>query len=196
MTKSINDSAYWREFEKNELTHSAAHYLMAIDALREELGYARVTDVAEKLEVSRGAASMFITQLKKRGWVKEDPNRFLLLTDRGDAVVNLVEHNFRIVSRFFQDFLQVDKDTAFGDACKIEHLLSLETGKRILGLMHFIESNAKLKAQMDEFLASGKEQREDIEGCPICDGTMEAEPVEPAPPHRNSGRTRATKAKQ
>ena len=170
MSKSINDSAYWREFEKNELTHSAAHYLMAIDSLREELGYARVTDVAEKLDVSRGAASMFITQLKKRGWVKEDPNRFLLLTDRGEAVVNLVEHNFRIVSRFFTDFLKVEKDIAFADACKIEHLLSLETGKRLLGLMHFVEANAKVRTQMDEFLESGKQQREDIEGCPVCDG--------------------------
>ncbi len=193
MSKSINDSAYWREFEKNELTHSAAHYLMAIDSLREELGYARVTDVAEKLEVSRGAASMFITQLKKRGWVKEDPNRFLLLTERGEAVVNLVEHNFRIVSRFFTDFLKVEKDTAFADACKIEHLLSLETGKRLLGLMHFVEGNAAVRDQMDEFLESGKQQREDIEGCPICDGTVEAETVEPTPPHRKPGRPRAAK---
>ncbi len=193
MSKTINDSAYWREFEKNELTHSAAHYLMAIDSLREELGYARVTDVAEKLEVSRGAASMFITQLKKRGWVKEDPNRFLLLTDRGEAVVNLVEHNFRIVSRFFTDFLKVEKDVAFADACKIEHLLSLETGKRLLGLMHFVEANAKVHGQMDEFLESGKQQREDIEGCPICEGTVEAETVEPAPPHRKPSRTRAAK---
>lgn len=194
MSKGINDSAYWREFEKNELTHSAAHYLMAIDSLREELGYARVTDVAEKLEVSRGAASMFITQLKKRGWVKEDPNRFLLLTDRGGAVVNLVEHNFRIVSRFFTDFLKVEKDIAFADACKIEHLLSLETGKRLLGLMHFVEANAKVRGQMDEFLESGKEQREDIEGCPICEGTVEAETVEPAPAHRKPDRPRATKS--
>jgi len=194
MSKSINDSAYWREFEKNELTHSAAHYLMAIDSLREELGYARVTDVAEKLEVSRGAASMFITQLKKRGWVKEDPNRFLLLTERGGAVVNLVEHNFRIVSRFFTDFLKVEKDIAFADACKIEHLLSLETGKRLLGLMHFVQNNPKVRNQMDEFLESGKEQTEDIEGCPICEGTVEAETVEPAPPHRKPGRTRAAKS--
>ncbi len=193
MSKTINDSAYWREFEKNELTHSAAHYLMAIDSLREELGYARVTDVAEKLEVSRGAASMFITQLKKRGWVKEDPNRFLLLTDRGEAVVNLVEHNFRIVSRFFTDFLKVEKDVAFADACKIEHLLSLETGKRLLGLMHFVEANAKVRGQMDEFLESGKQQREDIEDCPICEGTVEAETVEPAPAHRTPGRSRAAK---
>jgi Mn-dependent DtxR family transcriptional regulator len=56
MSIPINDSSYWREFERNDITHSAAHYLMAIDALREEYGYARVTDVADMLKVSRGAA--------------------------------------------------------------------------------------------------------------------------------------------
>ena len=170
MSKEINDSAYWREFERNELTHSAAHYLMAIDSLREELGYARVTDVADKLEVSRGAASMSIAQLKKRGWVKEDPNRFLLLADEGEAVVNLVEHNFRILTKFFTDFLGLSKDTAFADACKMEHLMSLETGKRMLGLMHFLEGHPKLFKEMTAFLDSGQEQCEDVEGCPICEG--------------------------
>jgi Mn-dependent DtxR family transcriptional regulator len=170
MTKEINDSAYWREFERNELTHSAAHYLMAIDALREELGYARVTDVADKLEVSRGAASMSIAQLKKRGWVKEDPNRFLLLAEEGAAVVNLVEHNFRILTKFFSDFLGLSKDTAFADACKMEHLMSLDTGKRLLGLMHFLDAHPKLFKDMTAFLDSGQAQCEDIEGCPICEG--------------------------
>jgi len=170
MAKEINDSAYWREFEKNELTHSAAHYLMAIDSLREELGYARVTDVADKLEVSRGAASMSIQQLKKRGWVTEDPNRFLLLAEEGQAVVNLVEHNFRILSRFFSDFLGLPKDIAFADACKMEHLMSMETGKRLLGLMHFIETNPRRLADMRKYLESGAEQCEDVEECPICEG--------------------------
>ncbi len=170
MSKEINDSAYWREFERNELTHSAAHYLMAIDSLREELGYARVTDVADKLEVSRGAASMSIAQLKKRGWVKEDPNRFLLLAEEGAAVVNLVEHNFRILTKFFTDFLGLSKDTAFADACKMEHLMSLDTGKRMLGLMHFLESHPKLYKELTAFLDSGQAQCEDVEGCPICEG--------------------------
>lgn len=170
MAKEINDAAYWREFERNELTHSAAHYLMAIDSLREDLGYARVTDVAEKLDVSRGAASMSIAQLKKRGWVKEDPNRFLLLAEEGQAVVNLVEHNFRILTRFFTDFLGLPKDIAFADACKIEHLMSLETGKKLLGLMHYLEADEAGLKDLHRFLASGQEQCEDVEGCPICEG--------------------------
>lgn len=169
MTKEINDSAYWREFERNELTHSAAHYLMAIDSLREELGYARVTDVAEKLEVSRGAASMKIAHLKKRGWVKEDPNRFLLLDDDGEAIVNRVEHNFRILTKFFADVLGLSKDTAFADACKMEHLMSSETGQRLLSLMHFLEADSDRMEEYRAFMQSGNQLCTDVESCPICE---------------------------
>lgn len=169
MGKEINDSAYWREFENNELTHSAAHYLMAIDALRNDLGYARVTDVADMLDVSRGAASMALAHLKKRGWVEEDPNRFLLLSKDGEQMANLVEHNFRILSKFFEEVLGVPRDVARADACKMEHLMSLETGKRLVWLMHFILSDEKRAAafyrQMGSY-TSGKATSSSE--CPLC----------------------------
>lgn len=168
MSKDINDSAYWREFEKNELTHSAAHYLMAIDSLREELGYARVTDVADKLEVSRGAASMSIALLKKRGWVKEDPNRFLLLADDGRAMANIVEHNFRILSKFFGDILGLSKDTASGDACKMEHLMSLETGRHLIELINFMESDPDFLKRFAKFDSEENHSCSEKDDCPIC----------------------------
>lgn len=169
MTKEINDSAYWREFERNALTHSAAHYLMAIDSLREEMGYARVTDVAEKLNVSRGAASTKIADLKKRGWVSEDRNRMLFLADEGESIVNRVEHNFRILVRFFGNVLGVSKDTALGDACKMEHLMSAETGQRLIGLMRFIEGDDDRMQAFHTFVESEDLHCEDVESCPICE---------------------------
>ncbi len=170
MSKSINDSSYWREFERNDITHSAAHYLMAIDALREEFGYARVTDVADMLEVSRGAASMSLTQLKKRGWVEEDPHRFLLLTDEGRFMAQLVERNFQILSKFFQDVLKVPKEVALGDACKMEHLMSLETGRRLTGLMRFICGDETREAKVHELISSMQTACKSSEECPLCEG--------------------------
>lgn len=133
-----NDSSCWREFDKTRVTHSAAHYLMAIDTLRAEFGYARVTDVAEKLEVSRGAASMAVSHLRRRALVTEDPHRFLLLTDDGKRVVKQVSENFTILSRFFEELLGVSPEVAHADACKMEHLMSLETGSRLLWLMRSV----------------------------------------------------------
>ena len=174
MSKDINDSAYWREFEKNQLTHSAAHYLMAIDSLREELGYALVTDVADKLEVSRGAASMSIAHLKKRGWVKEDPNRFLLLAEDGRAMANIVEHNFRILSKFFGEVLGLSKDVASGDACKMEHLMSIETGRHMIELTNFMGSDPELMKRFAVFASDSPHSCSDSDSddCPICSGDV------------------------
>ena len=50
----------WKQFEENNITHSAAHHLLAIFDLKKERGYARVSDVARRLNmpgVSLGAAS-------------------------------------------------------------------------------------------------------------------------------------------
>ncbi|GMV99780.1 MAG: hypothetical protein AMXMBFR84_09190 [Candidatus Hydrogenedentota bacterium] len=170
MTQPINDSSYWREFEKNDITHSAAHYLMVIDALRAEFGYARVTDVAEMLEISRGAASMSISQLKKRGWVTEDPHRFLLLTDEGAMMAKLVEQNFRILSKFFQEVLCVSREIALGDACKMEHLMSLETGRRLVWFMRYILDDESRAATLQEVMKRFKPECDKPSECPVCHG--------------------------
>jgi Mn-dependent DtxR family transcriptional regulator len=168
----INDAAYWREFERNGITHSAAHYLMAIDTLRQEYGYARVTDVADMLEVSRGAASMSLSHLKKRGWVTEDHNRFLLLTDAGRQIAELVEHNFKILATFFEDVLGVRKEVALADACKMEHLMSLETGQRLLWLMRWIMSDESRMAKVNETMRSlDNTACASIAECPVCKDT-------------------------
>lgn len=183
MHKEGNDSSHWREFENNPLSHSMAHYLMAIDSLRAEFGYARSTDVAEMLEVSRGAASMALQQLKKRGWVAEDPNRFLLLTEEGKRIAGLVENNFVILSKFFENVLHIDKDVALGDACKMEHLMSIETGQRLLALVRFLLSEdpaaARVRCEIEKIKA-GCDQPS-VEDCPICGGTGACMAAAPAP---------------
>lgn len=168
MNKQINDASYWREFDRNDISHSAAHYLMAIDCLREDHGYARVTDVADMLEISRGAASMSISQLKKRKWVTEDPNRFLLLTDEGRRMAHLVEHNFRVLSTFFEEVLAVSGDVALADACKMEHLMSLETGRRLVWLMRYILSNKTTAGDVQNAMSCFRPGCEAVEHCPLC----------------------------
>jgi len=157
--KDFNDASYWREFERNPLSHSMAHYLMAIDSLRSDLGYARATDVAEMLEVSRGAASMALNQLKKRGWVGEDPNRFLLLTEEGQRIANLVEQNFLVLSQFLQRLLGVEADVAFADACKMQHLMSMDTGRRLMRLMRYLLTDEELAVKVREQMKSLREGR-------------------------------------
>jgi len=148
------DFAFAVEAPGTGVTHSAAHYLVAIHRLRQEFGYARGTDVAQRLNVSRGAASMGVGLLKKRGLVTEDAHRFLLLTEQGEIVVAQIEQNFAILSKFMAEVLGVPASVAHADACKMEHLLSLETGARLLWLMRSVLSDPRRAKMIRNIMAS------------------------------------------
>ncbi len=149
----INDNSAWRAFEVAEPTHSAAHYLTTIMHLKALRGYARVTDLAEHLGVSRGAASRAAALLKERGWIEEDPNRMLLLTDSGREVAKVIERNYLVVECFFEDILGVPADVAREDACKLEHLLSGQTGTALFRLIQMLNENPKLMKKIQARIA-------------------------------------------
>lgn len=130
----------WREYEENELSHSAAHHLMAIHELREAHGYARVSDIAKHLSITKGSVSTAMKHLKERGYVQEDLNRFLELTEQGLKVVEEVEETRLVVQRFLKDGLGMDEDDAMIDACKVEHLISTETRRRLVRFLHVLFS--------------------------------------------------------
>ena len=130
----------WRAYEENELSHSAAHHLMAIHELREAHGYARVSDIAKHLSITKGSVSTAMKHLKERGYVQEDLNRFLELTEQGLKVVEEVEETRLVVQRFLRDGLGMDEDDAMIDACKVEHLISTEARMRLVRFLHVLFS--------------------------------------------------------
>ncbi len=153
-----NDHSYWKTFRDNSLTHSSAHYLHAIAQLLDQRGYARVTDVARQLEITKAAASQGIAILKSRGLVREDDARMLSLSEQGRSLIQTIEHNFNVLSAFFEQILEVPKDTARADACKMEHLLSPETAANLHGLLEAIleepEVREKLRRRMADCASS------------------------------------------
>jgi Mn-dependent DtxR family transcriptional regulator len=148
----------WRAYEKNELSHSAAHHLMAIHELRTEHGYARVSDIAKHLRITKGSVSTAMKHLKERGYVQEDPNRFLELTEQGLKVVQETEATRLVVQRFLSDALGMDEDDAMIDACKVEHLISTEARARlVLFLRMLFSENPPAKEFLDLFRAGNLE---------------------------------------
>ncbi len=168
MLHVVNDSTYWRAFEENKLTHSVAHYLMAIDHLRNDLGYARVTDVAGLMNISRGAASLALSQLKEKGLVKEDPNRFLLLSQEGAALAKTVEHNFILLTCFFENVLGIDKEAARSDACKMEHLLSEKSAKSLIRFLRILLSDKEFIQHLSDKIGNDDEICDADAPCPLC----------------------------
>ena len=139
----------WKSYEANELSHSAAHHLMAVHELREQHGYARVSDIAKHLSITKGSVSTTMKHLKERGYVQEDANRFLELTEQGHKVVQETEASRMVVQRFLSDGLGMDEDDAMIDACKVEHLISAEARVRLVGFLRTLFSE---KPEANEFL--------------------------------------------
>ena len=133
----------WKSFEDNLLTHSAAHYLMTIRDLLESQGSARLTDIAKRLNITRGSCSISLKPLKKRGLVVEDANKFLNLSEEGRRLAEVVERNDELLEIFFREVLGMDREQAEVDACKIEHLLSLEASVRLCQFIETIRSGQK-----------------------------------------------------
>ncbi|MBN1516071.1 metal-dependent transcriptional regulator [Candidatus Sumerlaeota bacterium] len=173
-----NDSEYWRKYEEAKVTHSAAHYLMAIINLRKQQGYARITDVADYLRVSRGAASKAIALLREREYICEDPNRMLELTRKGFNVTHAVERNFAVVECFFKDILKIEETIARENACKLEHLLSPSVTESLFRFVRALEENPALMDQIRRKIDTDDNPCVDKTGCMVCneyDGCLDAD---------------------
>ena len=149
----------WKRYEENELTHSAAHHLMAVHELREEHGYARVSDIAQHLKITKGSVSTAMKHLKERGYVAEDHNRFLELTEKGMDVVSQTEASRLVVQKFLNRGLGMDEDDAEIDACKVEHLISSEARDRLLSFLEFLFSD---DPRASEFLEAFRQALPDL----------------------------------
>lgn len=159
----------WKEFEHNPVTHSAAHHLVAIAELLGEYGYARVSDVARLLEITRGSVSVTLKGLKQRGLVTEDERRFLGLSDEGAAIAHAIQAKKTLMKQLFIKVLGVDEKQADVDTCKIEHLLSNQTAMAATRLLRFVEAGGKeAKAFLNALARFDEECSGDPADCPCC----------------------------
>lgn len=158
----------WKAFEKNIISHSAAHHLMTIYDLLEKNGYARVTDVARSLEITRGSASITLKALKEKGLVREDENKFLRLSEEGARISHSIQSIRQIFTKFLVEVLKVDPKQAQVDACKIEHLLSAETGEKLLGFMKYVTSD-DARDFLHSFWQANHACCGSTEECEVCD---------------------------
>lgn len=129
----------------NDLTHSMVHYLLAIHKLKEAKGYARVTDIAHEMGLTKGSVSTALTNLKKRELVLEDESKFLSLSSAGHEAVHGILSSRTLLYYFLKDIIGVDEDVAHKDSCLMEHLMSTETREKFFMFMKNLTTENNLK---------------------------------------------------
>lgn len=121
---------------EGDLSHSMSHYLLTIHKLKEGKGYARVTDIAKELNLTKGSVSTALVNLKKRGLVEEEEDsKFLLLTEEGHNEVHRILSSRTLIYFFLKDFIGVSKEIADNDSCMMEHLMSQESLEKLFVFM-------------------------------------------------------------
>ena len=135
----------------SDLTHSMAHYLLAIHKLKESKGYARVTDIAKEMNLTKGSVSTALNNLKKKDLVVEDESKFLSLSKVGHDEVHSILTSRTLLYYFFKDILNVSDEVAHKDSCLMEHLLSPESRDQFFHFMKQVSSkdNMSLKTSLD-----------------------------------------------
>ena len=114
---------------------SGEDYLEAILLLRQRKGYIRAVDVANELGFSRPSVSKALALLKSEGYITvgggSPLSSGIFLTDSGEERARAVYERHKTIKSFFTDILQVSEETAEQDACKIEHVISEESYRRL-----------------------------------------------------------------
>ena len=105
---------------------SAEDYLEAMLMLKEERGYIRSIDVADKLGVTKPSVSYATKRLRENGYISFDPAGMIVLEPTGLEIAQRMLERHRLLTELLIN-LGVSPETARDDACKIEHDLSVET---------------------------------------------------------------------
>lgn len=98
-------------------------YAEMIGDLMEEMGEARITDIARRMGVTHPTATKAVARLKREGLAVSRPYRGVFLTDEGLALADRVRARHRTVVAVLLA-LGVPADTAELDAEGMEHHVS------------------------------------------------------------------------
>jgi Mn-dependent DtxR family transcriptional regulator len=133
-------------------SESTEDHLERIQELVDLKGYARVSDIAASLGLSRSSVSNMVRRLAKRGFVNYEKYRGFTLTPEGRAVANHVKVRHETLTELLQ-LLGLSAETVKQEVEVIEHHLRPETLRVFSKMVNFWRNHPE---QLQAFLRDGK----------------------------------------
>lgn len=108
------------------IQESAEMYLETILILEKKNGNVRAIDIAHHMQFSRPTVSQQLKRLAADGYLELDANKHISLTPKGSQIAHETYNRHNSLAEIFI-WMGVSEQTAFEDACRIEHYISAET---------------------------------------------------------------------
>lgn len=129
-----------------KISSSMEDYLEVIYRLEQKKGIVRVKDIANKLRITMPSVSYAVKNLEKQGLVSHSRYDLVGLTPEGESIAKRIYHRHRIIRDFLSNILELNREIAEKDACRIEHNISPET---LDGLTRFLEKQRGESFELD-----------------------------------------------
>lgn len=111
---------------KRPASSAVEDYLEQILELINTKGYARVVDIAKKLQISQASVTNMVQKLDAEGLLKYEKYRGLVLTTAGEELAKNITHRHQVLSDFLH-LLGLDPQTIYHDVEGMEHHVSPAT---------------------------------------------------------------------
>ena len=109
-----------------QIKESAEDYLEKILILSNKNSLVRSIDIVNYMKVSKPSVSVAMKKLRENGYILMDNDGYITLTEEGKKIAEKIYERHMFITKWLQD-LGVPEEIASSDACKIEHVLSVET---------------------------------------------------------------------
>lgn len=131
-------------------------YLERIYILIEEKGYARVSDIADALQVHPSSVTKMVQKLDLNEYLIYEKYRGLVLTAKGKKIGKRLVYRHELLEDFMR-VIGVDEKNIYGDVEGIEHHLSWDAIDRIGDLVQYFEEKSK---RVDDLRSIEKQNNE------------------------------------
>jgi len=121
-----------------DLSARVEDYLRGIYDIIKRKGYARIKDIALKLEVQPSSVSEMMRNLDEKGLVVYEKYSGVTLTPRGEEIAKTIATRHETFVKFLRIIL-VPSEIAMKDAHLLEHQLHPETILQFTRFVEFIE---------------------------------------------------------
>ena len=114
-----------------KLTNSQEEYLKTIYLLENNNKKIRVTDIANKLKITKPSVNKAIKTLKELGVLEYEAYGDITLTEKGKETAKEKKKKQGILEMFFEVVLEISQDKAKEEAIAMKHAISPETIKKL-----------------------------------------------------------------